>query len=363
MMLTPHFVLGCVFCITLVALSISDFWKGILPDPLLIALGALGVWRFGGNYILSSFLLGALGYGLYKIYPFLRTKEGLGFGDVKMMAVCGLWLPLSDIPLFLIVAGGVGVGIALAWRFIYKTRTFPLGPALALALGVCVGGFTDGDSTMTPSLVTHTLPPQAGGKPDSIVVFLHGYGSNGEDLLSLGHVWGALLPHTVFVAPDGIKPHPEVPGGHQWFGLQDWDVHRLVKDMHAITPELNRYLDGLLKQYDLAPDRLALVGFSQGAMLSMHIALHRPKCAGVVAYSGALLEDPKVLKVAAPPVLLIHGTADEVLEAHLSQLAHESLTRQGVPSTLLLLPNLAHSIDERGLERGGEFLREKLEGK
>ena len=215
---------------------------------------------------------------------------------------------------------------------------------------------------MTSSLVTHTLPPKAGGKPESIVVFLHGYGSNGEDLLSLGHVWGSLLPNTVFVAPDGIKPHPEVPGGHQWFGLQDWDIHRITKDMQGITPQVNAYLDGLLKQYGLAPDKLALVGFSQGAMLSMRIGLHRPRCAGVVAYSGALLEDSKELKVAAPPMLLIHGTNDEVLEAELSEQAHESLKRQGVPSTLLLFPNLAHSIDERGLEKGGEFLRKCLYG-
>lgn len=360
--LIPDILPLSLFFFSLSALSFMDFRRGILPDGLLLVLALLGLWRFGGTHGLSVLLLGGGGYGLYKLYPRIRGVEGCGFGDVKMLAVCGLWLAPSQIPLFLVVSGGGGILIALIWRLLYKKERFPLGPALAVSLGICVGGFTHGASLMTPSLVSHTLSPKAGGKPESIVVFLHGYGSNGKDLLSLGKVWAPLLPHTIFVAPDGLKAHKEVPGGYAWFGLQDWDIPRLMKDMQAITPQLNHYLDGLLTSYDLTPDKMALVGFSQGAMMSLHVGLHRPRCAGIVAYSGALLEDPKELKVSAPKVLLIHGTRDEVLDADFSRKAHESLTGQAIPSTLCLLPNLAHSIDERGLEKGGTFLRTSLYG-
>jgi len=349
-----------LFLLTLIALSLYDLWKGVLPDVLLVVLALLGGVRYGVDHLFTSLILGALGYGLYKLYPLLKKQEGLGWGDVKMLAASGLWLNVSQVPAFLMLTGIGGVLIALVWRVVYKRARFPLGPALALALGACVGNLTNGASLMTPSLVSHTLPPKAGGKPDSIVVFLHGYGSNGTNLLSLGYVWRDLLPHTLFVAPDALHPHPEVPGGYAWFGLQDWDTHRILKEIQHITPQMNQYLDGLLKEYGVAPEKLVLVGFSQGAMLSLHVGLHRPRCAGIIAYSGALLEDPKELKVAAPPVLLIHGTEDEVLEADLSSQAHASLQRQGVPATLYLFPHLAHSIDERGLEKGGEFLREVL---
>jgi phospholipase/carboxylesterase len=349
------------FC--LVGVSIKDFQEGILPDIYLFCLAILGLLAWNIANITSILFLGMMGYFLYKIYPLLKGEEGLGLGDVKMMCVSGIWLSPSQIPLFLMIAGVAGVFIALLWRRLNKGKRFPLGPALALALGICIvgdQGFSKGENIMTMTFTGPSLPPLSGEKPDSLVVLIHGYGAEGEDLLSLGKVWQSLLPNTMFVAPHGPVICELNPSGKQWFGLKDWDPSRILKEIQAITPAFNRYLDNLLKTYNLSSEKLALVGFSQGAMLAIHVALHRPACAGVVAYSGAFLNDPRELKIARPPMLLVHGTEDQVLPSTASQAAEETLKSLSVPVRLTLLPGLDHGIDERGLGQGGAFLKDHL---
>ena len=219
------------------------------------------------------------------------------------------------------------------------------------------------------TFTAHTLAPTSGNKPDSIVVLLHGYGSNGKDLLSLAHAWAPQFPNTLFVAPDGPEQSDMNPFGNQWFGLDDWhpteqltkeNVVRMMRDVQALTPSVNHYLDDLLKTHGLPPEKLALVGFSQGAMLALHIGLHRPQCAGILAYSGAFLEDLEEAIIARPPVLLIHGADDQVVSSLFAQLAKGRLESHDVPVTLSVLPHLDHSIDGRGLGMGGAFLKENL---
>jgi phospholipase/carboxylesterase len=370
--LSPFLINSLLFLI-LMMISIRDLKEGIIPDILLVLMAMLGILRFGGIHGMSVAILGILSYGLYKLYPFLKNQEWLGFGDVKMMMVSGLWLEVSQIPLFLMVGGGIGIGIALFWRVLKNAHRFPLGPALALALGICIvgqNGLSIGEHKMTTTFTTHSLPPASGLKPDSIVVFIHGYGANGEDLLALGSAWASLLPNTLFVAPDGPDRSGLNPSGNQWFSLEDWDpakkltkdqVARMVRDIQALTPSFNQYLDELLRTHGLPPEKLALVGFSQGAMVALHIGLHRPLCAGIIAYSGAFLEDPKEAKIARPPVLLIHGIDDELLSPTLSKIAEGHLQHLHVPVTLSLLPGLGHGIDGRGLEIGGAFLKQHLD--
>ncbi len=357
------FLSNSLLFLILIGLSLKDFKEGIIPDIFLGGLAILGFLRFGATHFKSVLILGILSYGLYKIYPLLRGKEGLGLGDVKMMTVVGLWISPFQIPLFLMMTGGIGIGIALLWRITKKNLQFPLGPALALALGICIvgnDGLSKGDNKMTTTFSGPSLPPASGGKPDSLVVLIHGYGADGEDLLSLGKTWSSILPHTLFVAPHGPVVCEMNPSGNQWFSLKDWNPARILKELQTLTPSFNSYLDGLLKTHGLPPEKLALVGFSQGAILALHIALHRPKCAGVVAYSGAFVDDPTELKVANPPILLIHGMEDQVLLASFSQKAEERLKSLSVPVTLSLLPSLEHGIDGRGLGMGGAFLKEHL---
>ena len=362
-MALPLFLANSLLFLILIGISLKDFRAGIIPDILLGGLAILGILRFGGIHFVSVLILGGIAYGLYKVYPYLRGKEGLGRGDVKMLAVVGLWLSPSQIPLFLMIGGGIGVLIALFWRWTKKELRFPLGPALALALGICIvgdDGLSKGENKMTTTFSGPSLPPASGGKPDSLVVFIHGYGSDGEDLISLGKAWASILPNTLFVAPHGPIACEVNPSGNQWFGLRDWDPARILKEVQALTPAFNRYLDGLLKTHGLPPEKLALVGFSQGAMLALHVALHRPRCAGIIGYSGAFLDDPIELKVARPPILLIHGTEDQVLPPSFSQMAEARFKALSVPVTLSLLPGLEHGIDGRGLGMGGAFLKDHL---
>lgn len=367
--LSPFLTNSLLFLI-LMMISMKDLREGIIPDILLVLMAILGLLRFGGSHGMSMVILGILSYGLYKLYPLLKNKEWIGFGDVKMMMVSGLWLDISQIPLFLMVGGGIGIGMALIWRALKKTHRFPLGPALALALGICIvgqNGLSIGEKKMTAPFITNSLPPASGLKPDSIVVLIHGYGANGQDLLSLGNAWASLLPNTLFIAPDGLEKSEVNPLGNQWFSLGDWDpsqkltkiqIAQMVSDLQALTPSFNQYLDELLRTHGLPPEKLALVGFSQGAMVALHLGLHRPQCAGVVAYSGAFLEDPKESKIAHPPVLLIHGMDDKLLSPTFSKLAEGHLQHLHVPVTLSLLPGLGHGIDGRGVEMGGAFLKE-----
>ncbi len=350
-----------LLCLLLILLSLKDIKDGIIPDSLLICIAFLSFFELGFINYLSVLILGMVGYSLYKVY-----SGGLGFGDVKLMAVSGFWIDLTQIPTFLLITGLGGVMIGLLWKTMSKGKKFPLGPALALALGSCIlsgYGLAHGDTQMTTPFNGPTLLPSSGGKPISIVVFIHGYGSDGHDLIELGKTWASLLPDTLFVAPHGPKISEANPDGKEWFGLRDWDPQRIIKEVQLLTPSFNRYLDDLLKTHDLAPNKLALVGFSQGAMLALHIGLHRPQCAGVVAYSGAFLFDPGELMVARPPILLVHGTEDQVVPVNFSQHAEQHLKALNVPTTYSELSGLQHGIDGRALGLGGAFLKEHLYGK
>ncbi|MBY0272551.1 MAG: prepilin peptidase [Alphaproteobacteria bacterium] len=358
----PYFLIGLLL-VLLVVISVQDIRKGIIPNSLVGGVAVLGLLYGGIETLLSAVILGVIGYGLYKLYPLVRAKEGLGFGDVKLMGVSGLWLSPSQIPLFFIFTGLGGILMALLWKVLKKGPKFPLGPALAFTLGICIvegQNFSQGETNMNATFSGPSFGPASGRTPDSIVVLIHGYGSDGEDLLSLGKSWASLLPNTLFVAPHGPVACEMNPSGNQWFGLKDWEPLRILKEIQALTPSFNRYLDGLLKSHNLPSNKLALVGFSQGAMLALHVALHRPQSAGVVAYSGAFLNDPMELKMARPPVLLVHGTEDQVLPASASQAAEEALKALSVPVTLSLLPGLEHGIDPQGLGMGGTFLKEKF---
>lgn len=369
----PPILINSLLFLILMMITVRDLKEGIVPNSFLIIMAILGLIQFGTVHGLSVVILGILSYGLYKLYPLLKNQEWLGLGDVKMIMVSGLWLDISQIPLFLMVGGGIGIGMALLWRALKKGHRFPLGPALALALGICIvgqNGLSIGEKKMTAPLITNSLPPASGLKPDSIVVLIHGYGANGKDLLSLGSAWAPLLPNTLFVAPDGVEQSELNPLGNQWFSLGDWNpaqkltkaqIAQMVSDIQTLTPAFNQYLDELLKTHGLPPEKLALVGFSQGAMVALHIGLHRPLCAGVIAYSGAFLEDPTETKIARPPVLLIHGMDDQLLSPTFSKLAEGHLQHHRVPVTLTLLPGLEHGIDGRGVEMGGAFLKKHLD--
>ena len=160
-----------------------------------------------------------------------------------------------------------------------------------------------------------TLDPRDGA-PTSAVILFHGYGANGNDLIELGHASQDMLPQTVFLAPDAPEelPFPGF-GGRQWFPLTLRDPEEFWRGVNAIAPAVNSYLDEVLAHYRLPMSRVALVGFSQGCMLALHVGLRRGDSpAALVGYSGRLAgpEHLSTELAARPPILLIHGEIDDV---------------------------------------------------
>jgi phospholipase/carboxylesterase len=216
---------------------------------------------------------------------------------------------------------------------------------------------------LLPTLSGPARKPASGGKPKQLVVLLHGVGADGNDLIGLAPYWAPALPDAEFVSPDAPFPCDMAPYGRQWFSLQNRSAEAILAGVRAAAPILDAFLDDALAQRGLDPSKLALVGFSQGTMMSLYVGPRRAKAlAGIVGYSGALIgaetlaEDIRT----RPPVLLVHGDADEIVPPQAFPLAVAGLRSAGVAVEELICPGVGHSIDEAGLRRGGEFLRRVL---
>jgi phospholipase/carboxylesterase len=197
------------------------------------------------------------------------------------------------------------------------------------------------------------------GKVRHLLVMLHGVGADGHDLIELAPMLSPMLPATAFYAPDGPEPCDMAPFGRQWFSLQDRRPAIMLEGIRRSAPVLDDYLDGLLANHALPPDRLALLGFSQGTMMALYIAPRRSQAiAGVLGFSGALL-GPELLTTEArskPPVMLVHGDADDVVPVSALDMAVAGLEHAGIPAQGIVRPGLPHSIDPYGIEVGGRVL-------
>jgi phospholipase/carboxylesterase len=193
----------------------------------------------------------------------------------------------------------------------------------------------------------------AGDKTRALVVFLHGLGADGNDLISLAPLLQPLLPDTAFVSPHAPFPCDMAPMGRQWFSLQSRDPADMLAGVRTAAPILNAFLDAELAKHGLSDDRLALVGFSQGTMMSLYTMLRRPKpCAVVVGFSGALVGSEILGEEIAsrPPVMLVHGDADDVVPFAALGAAQQALDLNGVPVAAYQRPGLGHGIDQEGLQ-------------
>jgi phospholipase/carboxylesterase len=205
------------------------------------------------------------------------------------------------------------------------------------------------------------------GETRSVVVFLHGYGANGADLLGLADPLGEHLPDTLFVAPDAPETIEGMPNAYQWFPIPWIDgssEDAAERGMRAAVDDLNAFLDALMVDEDVLPEQVVLFGFSQGTMMALHVAPRRDDpVAGVVAFSGRLLE-PDLLADEArvrPPVLLVHGDADDVVPIRSLPEAAEGLQSAGFTDVFAhVMKGTGHGIAPDGLSVALAFMRDKL---
>jgi phospholipase/carboxylesterase len=216
---------------------------------------------------------------------------------------------------------------------------------------------------MLPTLSGPSRPPASGGKPSRLVILLHGLGADGNDLIGLGPYWARLLPTAEFLSPNAPFPCDMAPYGYQWYSSQNRTPEAALAGVRAAAPILEAFVDDALAKRGLDDSDLALVGFSQGTVMSLYLGYRRNKpVAGIVGFSGRLLA-PELLAselLSRPPTLLVHGTEDPLVPYSALAEAETALQRAGVPVETVTSVGIGHSIDEEGLRRGGLFLEHAL---
>jgi len=206
------------------------------------------------------------------------------------------------------------------------------------------------------------------GQAKRLVVFLHGYGADGNDLIDIGRAWQGLLPDTAFVSPHAPEPCGQAPVGRQWFPLFTRAPNERWEGVNKAGPGLEQFLDAELARRKLPPSALALVGFSQGTMMSLHVGLRRAVApAAIVGYSGIFVMPDKAKPDAMageiksrPPVLLIHGDQDDLIPVQALLQGAQDLAALDVPVEWHISKDIGHGIDQEGLRHGGAFLAKRF---
>lgn len=207
--------------------------------------------------------------------------------------------------------------------------------------------------------------PASGGKAKSAVIFLHGVGSNGQDLIALAPPLAEALPDTAFVSPDAPFAYDAAPmaEAYQWFSLQNRNPDAMLEGARNAQAALDSFIDEIMRKYEITADKLALFGFSQGTMMALFAAPRRKdKLVGIVGCSGALLA-PDLLADEAinkPDICLIHGEADDIVPFERMAQAEDKLKENGFSVESHARPYLPHSIDMQGVEFAKKFLSDRL---
>ena len=204
-----------------------------------------------------------------------------------------------------------------------------------------------------------SLQPLSGGSPKQIVLLLHGYGSSGADLIALAPHWQRDLPDALFLAPNAPRRLSNLSSGYQWWPLSAFTPQALAAGAATAAPAIDAFIERKLHQYELTEANLAVVGFSQGTMMALHVGLRRPRrVAAIIGYSGMLTGGHQLshLPITKPPVLLVHGSADPIVPVAALHAAKTQLENLGVDVTAHISPGVGHSVDPDGLRIGGEFI-------
>lgn len=225
----------------------------------------------------------------------------------------------------------------------------------------------------TETSLSGPMLPASSGTTKSIVILLHGYGADGNDLIGLAPHLSRSLPDTAFYSPNAPYPCEMSPFGRQWFSLAEYDpeflrrapetmsgaLRAMAEGARKNATHIHDFIDHLIETHGIAADRVALLGFSQGTMMALQTAPRRAEqLAGVIGFSGALLGDEALATEikTRPPILLVHGTADPVVPIEASRIARDTLAENGFSVSLHERPGLQHGIDEDGIALAANFL-------
>jgi len=204
--------------------------------------------------------------------------------------------------------------------------------------------------------------------PKHLVIFLHGYGANGENLLGLSQEFKRVLPEAHFISPNAIDPwEGGFPDCYQWFSLYSGAERKAMADIADNIRNANKILRNFIQKqltrFNLKPENLFLVGFSQGAMMSLYQGFIAPeKCAGIVSFSGRLIL-PEMIgekSVSIPEICLIHGKLDSVLPFEHFIEAKKTLKEKKIPFIAEEIPDLDHSIDIHGIRTAQAFVKKLI---
>ena len=204
------------------------------------------------------------------------------------------------------------------------------------------------------------IAPARGGIASSLIILLHGWGADGNDLINLAYPISVRFPGAAFFAPNGPTPCKINPAGREWFDIDDRENGPIVA-----APYIDNALADALDTLNLSSSALALVGFSQGGMMSLHCGLlHSPPPAAIISFSGTLLLhedlDKNKRDTAFAPVLLVHGTEDEVVPFQLQAASRDILATLSIEVETMQCAGLGHGIDPDGLSAAIEFLAKHL---
>jgi phospholipase/carboxylesterase len=207
-----------------------------------------------------------------------------------------------------------------------------------------------------------SLQPLSGTTPKQILLLLHGFGSSGSDMITLAQAWQQSLPDALFLAPHAPQ-RCGLGAGYQWWSLSDITPQALAAGAAQAGPAIHAFIDRKLQQYGLSDAELAIVGFSQGTMMALHVGLRRPRqVAAIVGYSGMLTGATELRheQITRPPVLLVHGSHDAVVPVAALHSAESDLKRLGIKVSTHVSSGVGHTVDPVGLRLGRDFVTHAL---
>lgn len=359
-------------------IALYDIQNFRIPNYLLFTFLILS-WGYLETFNLKTALIWGFGFVLLKfVLEKMLKRPALGWGDVKLILVMGLWVPLDVTPLFLLSIGLLGVAISIFYKIFRHKDIFPFAPALILGFLLTMGfamslkGY-DAHPVTEPGMKQHTnlgknkmvqltgpsLEPVS-KTIEKIVILFHGYGASGNDLLSLAVDWQKDMPNTLFLLPNA-PTILNMSGGYQWFDLPDVKYQTMQRNIDPVLPIVQNYIDQVSQKYQIQEENIALVGFSQGGMMAIATALIRTRpVAAVLSYSGAFVLPEAYQVNTAVPVLLIHGDLDQVVPLIYQEVSQKALMMRGVSVNTYICKNIAHGINQEGIRIGRDFLWQNL---